>query len=190
MIRPRLTVTYVEELGSEMRLDVDPARRRVVAAAVFTNPYAGRFVAELDELVELGADFALLLAGLAVDALGGPVHSYGKAAIVGTIGEIEHAAALLHPKFGGPLRDACGGGRSIIPSSKKRGGPGTSIDIPLHHKDAAFVRSHFDAIELRVADAPHPDEIVIAAAVSSGGRPLARVGGLAVDEIVGEDGLR
>lgn len=96
----------------------------------------------------------------------------------------------MHPKLGAPLRDACGGGKSIIPSSKKRGAAGTAIDIPLHHKDAAFVRSHFDAVEFCHVDVPHPAELVLAVAVTDGGRPLPRVGGLTVDELIGEDGLR
>ena len=97
---------------------------------------------------------------------------------------------MLHPKFGAPLRDACGGGMAIIPSAKKRGGPGCTLDVPLHYKDAAFVRTHFDAVELRIADAPGDDELVIAVAVTDGGRPLPRVGGLEVSQIVGDDGLR
>ena len=105
-------------------------------------------------------------------------------------GELEHVAAMLHPEFGAPLRAAVGGGAAIIPSAKKRGGPGVTLDIPLHYKDAAFVRSHFDAVELHIADAPAPDELVIAVAVTDGGRPLPRVGGLQVSDAVGEDGLR
>ncbi len=109
---------------------------------------------------------------------------------MGVAGELEQVAAMLHPAFGAGLREACGGGTSIIPSAKKRGGPGTPLDIPLHYKDAAFVRSHFDAVELRIVDAPAADELVIAVAVADGGRPLARIGGLTVEQAVGEDGLR
>ena len=108
----------------------------------------------------------------------------------GLAGELEHAAALLHPKFGAPMRAALGGGAAIIPSAKKMGGPGDAIDVPLHYKDAAFVRSHFDAIEVRVPAAPRDDEIVVIAAVSCGGRPFARVGGLRMEEADGQDGLR
>ena len=96
----------------------------------------------------------------------------------------------MHPSFGNPLREAVGGGKAIIPSAKKRGGPGTSLDIPLHYKDAAFVRSHFDAMEIRIVDAPADDEIVLAVAVTDGGRPHPRVGGLTMEDAVGEDGLR
>jgi hypothetical protein len=118
------------------------------------------------------------------------VESYGKAAAVGEDGELEHAAAILHPKLGAPVRRVLGKGAALIPSAKKRGGMGVPLDIPLGHKDAAFVRSHFDAMEVRVPDAPRAREIVVAIAVTDSGRPLARVGGLTKDQIKGEDGLR
>ena len=129
----------------------------------------------------------------AVAALGIPatkVESYGKAAAVGENGEIEHAAAILHPKLGAPVRKVLGKGAALIPSSKKRGGMGVALDIPLGHKDAAFVRSHFDGMEVRVPDAPRAGEILVAIAVTDSGRPLPRVGGLQKQEIKGEDGLR
>ena len=170
---------------------VDPAVRRVVTAAVLRNPFAGRYVEDLSELIAESVALSGTLSAIAVAHLvGKPVHSYGKGGIVGTKGELEHVAAMLHPEFGAPLREACGGGKAIIPSAKKRGAPGATLDIPVHYKDAAFVRSHFDAVELRIADAPDDDELVIAVAVTDGGRPLPRVGGLQVAEIVGEDGLR
>ncbi|KAB2848830.1 MAG: amino acid synthesis family protein, partial [Hyphomicrobiaceae bacterium] len=128
-----------------------------------------------------------------VEALGikpAEAQSYGKAALVGEDGELEHAAALLHPKLGAPLRAAVEKGAALVPSCKKRGGPGTPFDVPLGHKDAAFVRSHFDGVEVRVSDAPRADEIVVAVAVTDSGRPLPRVGGLTVAEIKGVDGLR
>jgi hypothetical protein len=109
---------------------------------------------------------------------------------VGTDGELEHAAAILHPKMGAPLRAAVEKGAALVPSSKKRGGPGAELDVPLGHKDAAYVRSHFDGFEVRIPDAPRPDEILVAIAVTDSGRPLPRVGGLKADEIGGEDGLR
>src|SRR5947207_3222897 len=114
----------------------------------------------------------------------------GEAALGGENGELEHAAAILHPKMGTPVRKVLTKGPALIPSAKKMGGPGTAIDVPLGHKDAAFVRSHFDAIEIRVPDAPRANEIVVAIAVTDSGRPLARVGGLQKHEIKGEDGLR
>ena len=134
-----------------------------------------------------------LLAERAIAALGIPgvqVESFGKAAVVGEAGELEHAAALLHPKMGAPVRAALGKGPALIPSAKKSGGPGTAIDVPLGHKDAAFVRSHFDAIEARVPDAPRADEILLCLALATGGRPLPRIGGLAIAQIEGKDGLR
>ena len=114
----------------------------------------------------------------------------GKAAIVGEGGELEHAAAILHPKLGAPLRKAVSKGAALVPSAKKQGTLGTAIDVPLGHKDAAFVRSHFDAMEARVADAPRANEIVVAVVVTDSGRPHPRIGGLQVNEIVGQDGLR
>jgi len=187
----RQIAVSVADLHLEAGRAVEPALRKVTAAAVISNPFAGRYEADLTELIDGSPALAELLARRAVAALdGAPVHSYGKAAIVGTAGELEHAAALLHPKFGQPLRDAVGGGTAIIPSAKKRGAAGTAIDVPLHYKDAAFVRSHFDAVEVRVPDAPFPDEIVVVVAVTSGGRPLPRVGGLLAEDAVGEDGLR
>ena len=186
----RKIVTTVEDVRREAGQPVDPIRR-VVTAAVLLNPFAGRYVEDLAEMIDDSVELSGTLSGIAVAQLDGrPVHSYGKGGIAGTKGELEHVAAFLHPKFGNPLRDACGGGKAIIPSAKKRGGPGVTLDVPLHYKDAAFVRSHFDAIELRIGDAPDDDELVIAVAVTDGGRPLPRVGGLQVDEIVGEDGLR
>jgi hypothetical protein len=172
---------------------VDPPTRKALAIAVIENPYVGRYSENLDELVAIGEQLGGLLGRKCVEALGiapGQAQSYGKAAIVGEGGELEHAAAILHPKLGAPLRQAVGGGAALVPSAKKRGGLGTAIDVPLGHKDAAFVRSHFDAVEARVADAPRAGEIVVAVAVTDSGRPLARVGGLQAHEIKGEDGLR
>ena len=186
----RKLVTVIEETRREGAKEVDPPLKRVAVAAVLKNPHAGRYEEDLSNLIDEGEKLGEMLAEHAVAALESQVESYGKAGIVGTDGELEHVAALIHPKFGNPLRDAVGGGKAIIPSAKKRGVPGSSIDIPLHYKDAAFVRTHFDAMELRVLDAPHPDEIVIAVAVTDGGRPNARIGGLQKSEATGEDGLR
>jgi hypothetical protein len=172
---------------------VVPPARRALAIAVIANPYAGRYAEKLDALIDIGEELGGLLGSKCVEALGiapGQAESYGKAAIVGEAGELEHAAAILHPKLGAPLRRAVEKGAALVPSAKKVGGPGTAIDVPLGHKDAAYVRSHFDAIEARVADAPRANEIVVAVAVSASGRPLARVGGLQKHEIKGEDGLR
>ncbi|MEA2002127.1 MAG: amino acid synthesis family protein [Actinomycetota bacterium] len=187
----RKIVTLIDELRLEAGREVSPPVRRVITAAVLTNPFAGSYVDDLSDLIEASVGLSGMLAQQAVHHLAGkPVHSYGKGGISGMGGELEHIAAMLHPKFGAPLREACGGGRAIIPSAKKRGGPGVSLDIPLHYKDAAFVRGHFDAVELRITDAPAADELVIAVAVTDGGRPLPRVGGLQVGDAIGEDGLR
>jgi hypothetical protein len=189
----RKLVVQVDETLREMDRPVEPAVRRAVALAVIENPCAGRYVEKLDELVAIGEELGELLGRKCVEALGiagGQAESYGKAAIVGEDGEMEHAAAILHPKLGAPLRKVLEKGAALIPSAKKRGGPGTAIDVPLGHKDAAWVRSHFDAIEARVSDAPRANEIVVAVSVTAGGRPLPRIGGLQKHEIKGEDGLR
>ena len=189
----RKLVTFVEETRTEMGQAIDPPTRRAAAAAVIENPFAGRYAADLTELTEIGEELGALLTERAIAALGiaGPAaESYGKAAAVGENGELEHAAALLHPKLGTPVRKILGKGAALIPSSKKRGGLGVPLDIPLGHKDAAFVRSHFDGMEIRVSDAPRTNEILVAIAVTDSGRPLPRVGGLTKDQIKGEDGLR
>ena len=189
----RKLAIFVEETREEGGRAVDPPTRRAVAIAVIENPYAGRFEPKLDALIEAGEELGALLGKKCVEALGiepGEAQSYGKAAIVGEAGELEHAAAILHPKLGAPLRVAVEKGAALVPSAKKMGTLGTAIDVPLGHKDAAFVRSHFDAIEARVADAPRANEIVVAVAVTASGRPLPRIGGLQASEIKGEDGLR
>ena len=189
----RKLVIQVDETRKEMGQDITPPTRRAVAIAVIENPYAGRFSENLDELIAIGEELGALLGQKAVKALGiepGQAESYGKAAIVGENGELEHAAAILHPKLGAPLRMAVEKGAALVPSAKKRGTLGTAIDVPLGHKDAAFVRSHFDAVEARVSDAPRANEIVVAVAVTDSGRPLPRIGGLQASEIKGEDGLR
>jgi hypothetical protein len=189
----RKIVTVVEETLSEMGQKVSPPTRRAAAIAVIENPFAGRFVQDLSPLIEIGEELGGLLVKRAVAALGidGPkVQSYGKAAAVGENGELEHAAAILHPKMGAPVRNVLGRSAALIPSSKKRSGPGTTLDIPLGHKHAAFVRSHFDGMEVRIADAPRANEIMVAVAITDSGRPHPRVGGLKASEIKGEDGLR
>jgi hypothetical protein len=191
--RIRKIVTIVEETDQEQGREVKPPVRRAAAVAVIENPFAGKYVEDLAELIDIGEELGGLLSERAVAALGIPgakVESYGKAAAVGENGELEHAAAILHPKLGAPFRKTLGKGAALIPSSKKRGGLGVALDIPLGHKDAAFVRSHFDGMEVRINDAPRANEIMVAVAVTDGGRPLPRVGGLTKAEIKGEDGLR
>ena len=191
--RIRKLVVQVDETRMEAGRAVDPPTRRAVAMAVIANPYAGRYAENLDELVAIGEELGGLLGARCVAALGitpEQAQSYGKAAIVGDGGELEHAAAILHPKLGAPLRKAVHKGAALVPSAKKMGGIGAAIDVPLGHKDAAYVRSHFDAVEARVADAPRAGEIVVAVAVTDSGRPLPRIGGLQAHEIKGDDGLR
>lgn len=196
----RKIVTVVDEVLTEQDREVTPPIRRAAAIAVIANPFAGKYQEDLTDLIDIGEELGQLLAERAVAALGvsgsnendnrSNVESYGKAAAVGENGELEHAAAILHPKLGAPFRKVLGKGAALIPSSKKRGGMGVVLDIPLGHKDAAFVRSHFDGMEVRVTDAPRANEILVAVAVTTGGRPLPRVGGLQASEIKGEDGLR
>ena len=189
----RKIVTVVEETTMEGGRNVSPPTRRAAAIAVIDNPFAGKFVDDLGPLIAIGEELGELLATRAVAALGiegSKAQSYGKAAAVGENGELEHAAAILHPKMGAPVRKVLGKGAALIPSSKKRGGLGAVLDIPLGNKDAAFVRSHFDGMEVQINDAPRANEIMVAVAVTDSGRPLPRVGGLTIGEIKGEDGLR
>ncbi|WP_289153305.1 amino acid synthesis family protein [uncultured Salipiger sp.] len=189
----RKIVTLVEETRTEMGREVSPPARRSLAAAVIANPFAGVWAEDLSELIETGEALGKLLGDEALAALGcaaTDVEGYGKAALVGELGELEHAAALLHPKLGAPLRTVIGGGKALVPSSKAIGRAGEILDVPLGHKDAAYVRSHFDGMRLRISDAPRPGEIVVAVALQRTGRPLPRVGGLTHDEIEGADGLR
>ena len=175
----RKIVTLVEETRIEIGEVVDPPSRQCAAVAVIKNPYAGRFSHDLPELEAAGAELGDLLGRCAMNALGisaAEVHSFGKAAIIGENGEKEHGAACMHPTMGKPLRDIVGPAPSIIPSAKKVGGPGTAIDCPLHHKEEVWTFSHFDAMEVALADAPRADEIVVIIALTDSGRPLHRVG--------------
>lgn len=189
----RKIAVFVEETHTEMDRKIAPPTRRAAAVAVIENPFAGKYAEDLSDLMTIGEELGELLTTKAVAALGIPantVESYGKAAAVGENGELEHAAAILHPKLGTPVRRVLGKGAALIPSNKKRGGLGVVLDIPLGHKDAAFVRSHFDGMEVRLNDAPRANEIMVAVAVTDSGRPIPRVGGLTKDQIKGEDGLR
>jgi Amino acid synthesis len=189
-IRKRLTV--VEEIFHEGGPAAAGPLRRAATIAVIHNPFARGFVAVIagfmDDLKPLGLDMAKSL----VKALGGDarvVEGYGKGAIVGTAGEIEHGA-LWHVPGGYAMREVLGGAKAIVSSTKKVGGPGTRLDVPITHINASYVRSHFDAMELGMADAPRADEILLALVMTTGPRVHARVGGLKASEIKGEDGLR
>lgn len=189
----RKLAVWVEETHQEAGRTVAPATRKAVAVAVIANPFAGKYVEDLSPLMEIGAELGEMLGKRCVEALGirpDQAESYGKAAMVGENGELEHAAALLHPKMGAPLRNEVEKGAALVTSSKKMGGPGQDLDVPLGHKDAAYVRSHFDGVEVRLNDAPRAHEILVAIAVTDSGRPLPRVGGLAHSDAIGKDGLR
>ena len=189
----RKIATWVEETHREIGQQISPPTRKAVAVAVIKNPFVGSYTQDLTPLMDIGAELGGLLGDKCVAALGitpAQAESYGKAAMVGEGGELEHAAAILHPKLGAPLRVAVEKGAALVPSSKKMGGPGQVLDVPLGHKDAAYVRSHFDGIEVRLNDAPRAGEILVAVAVTDSGRPLPRVGGLTPAEAEGKDGLR
>src|SRR5690349_10472021 len=189
----RKIVVTVEETHRESGKSVSPVTRKAAAVAVIANPFAGKFVDDLTMLMDIGEELGGYLTKRAVQALGiegGKAESYGKAAIVGEGGELEHAAAILHPKLGKPLRAAVEKGAALVPSAKKMGGLGSPIDVPLGHKDAAYVRSHFDGMEIRVADAPRGTEIVVVVVDTDSGRSIPRVGGLSKDKIEGKDGLK
>lgn len=189
----RKIAVNVEETHLEIGRRIEPATRKAVAVAVIENPFAGRYEEDLSALMEIGAELGALLGSKCVDALGiapEQAESYGKSAMVGENGELEHAAAILHPKLGAPLRKEVEKGAALVPSSKKMGSPGQVLDVPLGHKDAAYVRSHFDGVEVRLNDAPRANEIMVAVAVTDSGRPLPRVGGLTHEEAEGKDGLR
>jgi hypothetical protein len=175
----RKIVTQCEETLLVMGREVPAPNRKAVAAAVFRNPWAGEYIEDLTPMYELGARISGLLVQRAIAALDVPpeqVTSYGKGAIVGTNGDLEHSAALLHPQFGGPIREHIGGGKAIIPGTKKIGGPGSAITMPLTNRDDIWVFDDMDAAEIAIPDAPGPDEILVAVCLGAGGRPLHRIG--------------
>jgi len=190
LVRKRAVI--VEEIFHEGGPIVNVPQKRAAALAVIHNPYAGKFVQEIapfmEDLNPLGLDMAKSL----VAALGGDpkiVEGYGKGAIVGQAGELEHGA-LWHVPGGYAMREILGGAKAIVASTKKVGGPGTRLDVPITHSNASYVRSHFDAMEVGLNDAPRADEILLALVMTTGPRIHARVGGLKASEIKGEDGLR
>lgn len=186
----RRTVTQVSEDRSAEGIAADVPLRKVAIGAVIANPYAGRYVEDLSEAVEWSVGLGTMLGKLAAEALDAPVLSYGKGGIAGTAGSQEHAVMFVTTPFGDALRDAVGGGAAWISSASLVGAPGTPLTIPLAHKDALYVRDHYDAVTLFPGDAPRPDEVVVGVGVANRGRLNARLGGLRAGEIVGEDGLR
>jgi hypothetical protein len=189
-MKTRKIYTFVEDSLSEAGKPGEPPLRKVAAVAVVENPHVGSYVEDLKPMIEGSADLGRKLAKIAVEALGlYRAESYGKGAIVGLAGEQEHANALLTTTFANPLRDAVGGGKAWISSMTKRGGPGTSIDVPLACKDALYVRSHYDGMTITLHDAPLPDEIAVIICLANRGRLNARVGGLRFEDVRGEDGL-
>ena len=172
----RKIVYTIEEIQSEGGVRLARPVRRAAALAVIANPFAGRNVEDLASLFDVGAELGELVMKRLTDLLGGPAVSYGKAAVVGTAGEMEHGGAILHPKLGKPMRAAVGGGQAIIPSNAKVAAPGSAIDVPLGHKDDVWSFDHFDTMTVAVPDAPRADEIVVVIAVADGGRPRPRVG--------------
>jgi len=189
----RKIVMFMDETHIEMNKAISPPTRRAAAVAVIENPFASEYQEDLTVLMDIGEEMGALLGQRCVELLGiasSDAQSYGKAAMVGENGELEHAAALLHPKLGKPLRAAVEKGAALVASNKKMGSPGQVLDVPLGHKEAAYVRSHFDGMEVRINDAPRANEIMIAVAVTDSGRPLPRVGGLTHEEAEGKDGLR
>jgi len=178
LLQLRKLVVQLEETHTEMGRDVNPPSRKVTVAAVIKNPYAGRYVEDLAPLYDLGAEVGDLIARRGVQALGvapDEVQAYGKGAIVGLDGEIEHAAAILHPKFGAPVRKAVHKGDDIIPGTKKMGGPGSLIVMPVTNKNSIWNFDDMDGAEIAIADAPRSDEMLIALVLAIGGRPLHRI---------------
>jgi hypothetical protein len=191
-VKVRKFLVSVEEIHHEGGPVAEVPPRRGAVLAVIENPYAGAFHENIQPFMEDLKPLGLAMAQKLLAALGGDpeaIEGYGKGAIVGEAGELEHAA-LWHAPGGYSMREVLGGAKAIVPSTKKVGGPGTRLDIPVTHTDASYVRSHFDAIEVGITDAPRANEMVVALVMTTGPRVHARAGGLAATEIKGEDGLR
>lgn len=189
----RKACVLVEETRMEMGQQLDTPVRKAAAVLVVENPLAGKYQEDLGALEIAGEEWGRMLAEMArnaLDATPEQCEGYGKGAIVGTMGELEHGHAILHEKFGAPVRLAFGGGKAIIPSSAKVSVAGASIDVPTVYKNAFAVRSHYDSMTVCIPDSPRPDEIMVVLVLSTSGRPLARASGLRKDQVKGEDGLR
>ena len=190
-VNVRKLVCTVEDVWHDNGPRLEQPLRRGSLAAVVQNPYAGRYVADIQPMMEALKPLGREMAARLVEALGGPdrIEGYGKGALIGLAGELEHGA-LWHVPGGYGMRELLEGSHAIVPSTTKIGATGSAIDIPIHHRVAAYVRSHFDSLEVRVADAPRPDEMLLVIAMTTGARPHARVGGLRADEIAKFDGQR
>jgi hypothetical protein len=189
-VEVRKIVTFTEDIFSEADHPAEPILRKVAVVAVVKNPLAQRYVEDLSSLTKASLELGQRITTIAIAAMGAlPVQSYGKAGLVGVSGEQEHAVSMLTTVFGNVMRESAGGGKAWISSMTKRVAPGATIDIPLAHKDALYIRSHYDGITVTLHDAPLPDEIAIIAAFANRGRINHRVGGLSVKEIKGDDGL-
>jgi len=191
MFEIRKIVVLSETAYREMDKELKQPIQKIAVMAVVKNPGAGKYIEDLQSFIDKGDELGELLTKKAMEIIGRDnIESFGKGAIVGSEGEIEHGAAMNHVKFGNAMRRALGFPcKTIVPSTVVRGAPGVTLNVPLVHREANLVRSHFDAIEVRVTDAPKTDELVIIAAFAYGGRPLSRLGGLKKEEIVG-DGIR
>ena len=188
-VKIKRVLTFREEVRFTSGRPVNPPLLKAAAVAVLDNPFAGRFEEDLSPLVKASEDVGREICPLAAGLLGSAPQSYGKAAVVGMNGEQEHGVAMLTTVFGNVMREAAGGGAAWVSSVTKRAAPGATVDVPLAHKDALYVRSHYDGMTITLHDAPLPDEIAIICVYASRGRPHARVGGLAANEITGVDGL-
>jgi hypothetical protein len=188
--KSRVIYTFIEHKIEEAGQHAEIPLRKVAVAAVLKNPYAGKYVEDLRPIIDASAELGAQLSKAAVEALAPyRAQSYGKAGVVGMAGEQEHANALLTTTFANPLREAVGGGKAWISSFSKRAAPGATIDIPLANKDALYVRSHYDGMTITLHDAPQPDEVVIILCLANRGRLNARVGGLKLEDVKGQDGL-
>lgn len=192
MLEIRNSFIQVENRNYEAGIVPATPLRRVAVAVVVENPLAGRYQEDLSPYIDASGALGEAMADMVLEGMGGmPVQSYGKAGIVGINGEVEHANMLLTTTFANPIRDRIGGAAAWISSNTKIGVPGASIDVPLNHKDAIYVRSHYGTMTVTLAnDLPHPDEVALIFVATSGGRLNARVGGLAHDDVTGSDGLR
>lgn len=191
-VKVRKFLVSVEDVFHEGGPVADTPQRRGAVLAVIENPYAGKYHDNIQPFMDDLKPLGLHMAQKLLAALGGDpksIEGYGKGAIVGGAGELEHAA-LWHAPGGYAMRDVLGGAKAIVPSTKKVGGPGTRLDVPVTHVDASYVRSHFDTIEVGLSDAPKANEMVVVLVMTTGPRVHARAGGLAAKDIKGEDGLR